>query len=728
MKARKDQARAAPRALAGALLLLSVAGLGPNPAAALADTPHLIDPETLAAAAEAEGRRNRALARIDRVIVELGAAERRALADQVAERLLDLLRPTRQALDAAKLEVANAVSPWDAVSSASRERKLRRALEVAGLERSLESLPLRLRERLGSDAAALYDRTHAQLAQILREEIAAALGPRAGTVLFDDLSRRLGHAAALRLDAAARPAVGSVETAALALPLAGGAAAIAARRAIASGLGPGLAARALGRAGTAAAMSPGKATGVGVAFDVAVGAVALAVTLAEAGALAREAMNGQLDRWYAEQIERPLLDGDAVAAGMAAGVAEQLRADRAAAAHLVERTYAGVVEQARSPGFAAFAARADDAALGAALQLVPRVFGAEFVELDYGLKLDLARRLASADEAHRLVRRHGQSFVELFRADPPDTAAVANATDAPRAFAHILAAALPAEELLAFRRAAERLGALDGPQTAALVLVRTALPELPVERIRADGLARVAAAMGALDGLATDRPAVLHPIVGWLLDGALPPGLLARLAHRPDGPALAGALAALGPARFEAILGAAGPRDLGAYLAEVPGALEILRADGPGSLRFYQLAEGGGVRAVLSRERLRREAGGRIGPMAEGALVWLLARTDLPADRIGLGVVRDLQALGIPGPLWPDAVAVPAAGLLARGGGLALPFGVLLLLASAPLLAWWTRLFPRRRGRRAAAAVAVAPSQPGPDRLWGRRRDGLPAP
>ena len=32
---------------------------------------------------------------------------------------------------------------------------------------------------------------------------------------------------------------------------------------------------------------------------------------------------------------------------------------------------------------------------------------------------------------------------------------------------------------------------------------------------------------------------------------------------------------------------------------------------------------------------------------------WLVARTDLPADRIGLGLVRDLQALGIAGALRP---------------------------------------------------------------------------
>jgi hypothetical protein len=274
-----------------------------------------------------------------------------------------------------------------------------------------------------------------------------------------------------------------------------------------------------------------------------------------------------------------------------------------------------------------------------------------------------------------------------------------------------MAAGRPADELLAFRRAVERLGALDTSQTAALAFARAAFPELPVERIPADGLARVAAALGALEGLAAGRPMAVRPIVGWLLDGALPPGLLARIAHRPDSPALAEALAALGPTRFEALLGVAGVRGLGAYLAEVPGAVEILRADGPSSLRFHQRADSGGPRAVLARERVRREAGGRVDPAAEGALLWLLARTDLPAESIGLGLVRDLQALGIPGVLWPDAVAVPTAGLLARSG-LAVPLGLLLLFAAAPLLAWWARLFPRRRRRHATAIATVGPPPP----------------
>jgi F0F1-type ATP synthase membrane subunit b/b' len=688
--------RMLPPILAGALaaaLMLSA------PAAQAQPT----NPATLAAMADAEGRRSRALARIDAAIATLGADARQALEQRLARQMEEALRPVRAAVDAARAEIDRTVGFSDAFSAEERERKLRDALARAGIDAALDTLPRDIRERVAREIGVVHDRGSAQLNQVLREEFADPLGPRAGAVLLADLSDRLTRAARDRLgelprpDAAAAPHLPTG-------PLAAGGAALIARRVV---MGPaaGLIGRALGRSAAVFALSPGKATGAGIAIDAGIAALSLGAFVLESGDATRMAMRDALDAWFAAEVAAPLRDPamtQLVARAGIAGVEEQLRRDRDAAAEVVARAYAGVFEQMRSPGFAGFAARAEEAALRQALFAVPSVFGAEFVELDYATKLELALRIVPTDLARLLVRRHGRAFVALFRAHPHETAAVASMTDAPRAFAHIVASADPEAELLLLSQAIDRLGALDGPQTAALILARRLAPAAPVGRLGADGLVRLAAVAGPLEAAAASRPAEAARLTEQVLDGSLPPPLLLRLLGRTGTPALLDLLDAIGSRRLEALLGIAPVDDIQRYLASVPEAPRLLLADGPGSLRFFDLPTGGGLRAVLARERVRQGAGGSLEAPAEASLHWLLARTDLPAESMDLGLVRNLSAFGIPGPLWPDGLAVPLAGIVARTGLIA-PLLGLLLLAVVPVIGAWLRLW-RRRGPRIAGA------------------------
>lgn len=714
----RRQHRTHPRLLAGALAAAMLLAALAAPSTARAEA---AGPVTLAAMAEAEARRSRALARIDGAILALGGAEREALEQRLARQMEMLLQPLRAAVEAAKREIDDSVGFFDAFSAEQRDRKFREAIARAGLDAAVAALARNLQERAAQEIGGLYDRSLAGLNQILREEFADPLGPRAGALLLADMAERLTRA--VRPEAGelpvADPGAGGEVSAA---PLIAGGAAVALRRIAMSRIGGGMAGLALGRAATVFALSPGKATGAGIALDAGIAALSLGGFVLEGGRATRAALRDGLERWLTEEVAAPLRDPatlQGIAQAAIAGVEAQLRRDRDAAAMLVARRYAGVFEQMRSPGFAEFAARSDDATLRQALFAVPAVFGAEFIDIAYAVKLELALRILPADMARQLVQRHGRRFLDLFRAYPEETAAVANRTDALRAFAHVAAAGAPEDELLLLRRAIDRLGALDGTQTAALVLARRLSPAAPVELLHADGLVRLAAVADPLQAAAAARPAETARLVTQVLDGSLSPPALARLLGRPETPALLDLLDTLGPQRFEALLGIAPREALLRYLETVPEARRILLADGPGSLRFHQMPAGGGLRAVLARERVRQQADGSLDAAAEASLRWLLARTDLPADAIDFGLLRNLQALGIPGPLWPDALAVPVAGLLARIG-LLTPMLLLLLLAAAPVIGWWLRLFPRRGLRLRPAAQAAMAEAP--------RRKSLPSP
>jgi hypothetical protein len=250
--------------------------------------------------------------------------------------------------------------------------------------------------------------------------------------VFDKLSHDLKQAAVGRFQELQAPDTGGVEGLPLAIPLAG-AAAIAIRRLIMSRLGNQLArrltgsliGRALGRAATYFAISPGKYTGFGVLFDVGVSVVTLLAMIVQGGQTTRDALKEKLDQWYQTEIRLPLVEKsnvDVIVTGALEGVEEQLRHDRDAAANLIERTYAGVIAQTKSPGFAEFSAHSDDENLSSATFAVPSVFGTEHVEVDYAVKLDLVHRITPVDKARLLVQRHGRRFIDLFRAYPGDVA------------------------------------------------------------------------------------------------------------------------------------------------------------------------------------------------------------------------------------------------------------------------------------------------------------------
>ncbi|MBR0663834.1 hypothetical protein GXW71_05625 [Roseomonas hellenica] len=679
-------------------------------------TAETVAPLTLAAMAEADARRSRALMRIDTAIRTLSGAEREALELRFAAQIDAALLPMRSAVDAAKREIDASVGFLDAFSAEQRDLKFREALARAGLAAAAETLARSLQGRIGQEIGALYEQNLARLNQILREEFADPLGPRAGALVLADLAERLARAPRSEVAGlpAADPGMGGEVSA---VPLFAGGAALALRRVMVGRiggqmlqrLGGGLAGPALGRAAAIFALSPGKATGVGIALDAGIAALSIGAFVLEGGRATRTALQDELESWFIHQVVAPLRDPATlrvIADAAIAGVEAQLRRDRDAAAMLVARRYAGVFEQMRSPGFADFAARSGDAALRQTLFAVPAVFGADFVDVDYDVKVELALRILPTDSARQLVQRHGRRFLDLFRAHPEDAADVANRTDAPRAFAHILAAGSPQDELLLLRRALDRLGAMDGAQTAALVLARRLAPAAPVELVHADALVRLAAIAGPLEAAAATRPAETSRLVVQVLDGSLSQAVLTRVLGRAETPALLELLDAAGPQRFEALLGVASREEILRYLQSVPDAQRILLADGPGSLRFHQLPAGGGVRAVLARERVRQQVGGSLDASAEEALRWLLARTDLAAAEIDFGLLRNLQALHIPGPLWIDGLAVPVAGVIARTG-LRFPLLLLILLAAAPAIAWWLRLFPRR-GLRIGAVTRSA--------------------
>lgn len=709
------QRRRAARPLAGVLAAgMLLAALAPS-ARVAAET---AAPLTLAAMAEADARRSRALMRIDTAIRTLSGAEREALELRLAAQIDAALLPMRSAVDAAKREIDASVGFLDAFSAEQRDLKFREALARAGLAAAAETLARSLQGRIGQEIGALYEQNVVRLNQILREEFADPLGPRAGALVLADLAERLARAPRSEVAGppAADPGVGGEVSA---VPLLAGGAAMALRRVMVGRIG-GLAGPALGRAAAVFALSPGKATGVGIALDAGIAALSIGAFVLEGGRATRGALQDGLESWFVQQVAAPLRDPATlrvITDAAIAGVEAQLRRDRDAAAMLVARRYAGVFEQMRSPGFADFAARSGDAALRQTLFAVPAVFGADFVDVDYDVKVELALRILPTDSARQLVQRHGRRFLDLFRAHPEDAADVANRTDAARAFAHILAADSPQDELVLLRRALDRLGAVDGAQTAALVLARRLAPAAPVELVHADALVRLAAIAGPLEAAAAARPAETSRLVVQVLDGSLSQAVLTRVLGRAETPALLELLDAAGPQRFEALLGVASREEILRYLQSVPDAQRILLADGPGSLRFHQLPAGGGVRAVLARERVRQQAGGSLDASAEEALRWLLARTDLAAAEIDFGLLRNLQALHIPGPLWIDGLAVPVAGVIARTG-LRFPLLLLILLAAAPAIAWWLRLFPRR-GLRIGAVTRPAITE-------GARRKSLP--
>jgi hypothetical protein len=160
-------------------------------------------------------------------------------------------------------------------------------------------------------------------------------------------------------------------------------------------------------------------------------------------------------------------------------------------------------------------------------------------------------------------------------------------------------------------------------------------------------------------------------------------------------------------------------------------AYRILAADGPGSLEAFLLpGQAGGTRAVLARENVRRGAA-EVGQESRRLLEWVLTRTSIPADRIDAQLLGDLRTLGLTGPLWPDAIAVPAAELLSFVRWRWLVLGVLLALVMPPLIGWATlcaRLV-RRRPVNSWRAV-LAPSAPSQQQLtkWVDTRTDLGRP
>jgi hypothetical protein len=81
-------------------------------------------PETLHATAEVDARRNKALARIDGAIVEIGPATRERLTESVKADIDSLLRPVQQSVEDAKLQIDNTVGFLDGFSGARQEQRI----------------------------------------------------------------------------------------------------------------------------------------------------------------------------------------------------------------------------------------------------------------------------------------------------------------------------------------------------------------------------------------------------------------------------------------------------------------------------------------------------------------------------------------------------------------------------------------------------------------------------
>jgi len=300
---------------------------------------------------------------------------------------------------------------------------------------------------------------------------------------------------------------------------------------------------------------------------------------------------------------------------------------------------------------------------------------------------------------------------------------VVDGTEAMSAFAHILAAPRPPAELRAIDGALARFGALDEAQTAALLLLRAEAPSLPAGELRLDGLRRVAGVAAPLRRIAATEAVPLGPILGPLARGELPEALLRRVLEAPRPVPLLRLVAGIGAAPFSALLAGPAPTlgQVAAYLERIPRELayRILAEDGPGSLEaFLAPGQAGGERGVLARESVRRGAAG-IGPEDRRLLGWVLARTSIPAGRIDAHLLSDIRTLGLAGPFWPDAVAAPAAEILARVRWHWLLSGLLVVLAVPPILGWialWARLAHRRSGRWSAALAQGALPRGHPDR------------
>jgi hypothetical protein len=504
--------REKPRWRAEGCWRISPVGRGPAKALLIltllaAPLPAFAEPGAAVSGEAPQQRVSRALARIDAVVPGITAEARDALVDRLAREVRAALMPLREAVAAAKTQIEAEVGVFDALSASTRERKLRAAMQAAGLQRALEELPGRLRRRIASAVDEFQEERVAALNAILREELAVPLGPRFGPLALQELVRRLPLAQPHRLDPGRLPDAPAIQAVPLAPPVVG-LGAILGRRLVAR-----FAAQTSAR--TAAALGASHVAGIGFAADAVIAAVTLSVTATETGSATREALTKQIDTWYAA-IERDLLDRDALTGtveAVAAEIEQQMRAARTAAHQAIDATFLGLLAQARSPGYEEAVARSSEDVLATGGFAVARVFGAGFGEVDYGLKLDLVQRVARHDVLRQLLQQHGRYILDLYHMAPQQAAAVVDRTDAMRAIAHILAAPQPAEELRAIDGALARFGALDSAQTEALLLLRGEAPSLPFGTISVDGLQRLAKVVASLRRVATAEGIRLVPIL-----------------------------------------------------------------------------------------------------------------------------------------------------------------------------------------------------------------------